>query len=157
VCGFASPTKNAVLLCRNYSGKNRKDVTEGEMTSRRSPCPFREYVKRNLVKHMLSSKRPCISMPKIWRRCREVGVTGAARLRLGKSPHAGRTSGLRGTILRRVRYRTIYRPCSPSHHTGIPRQTRMEKPVCLDEVTGLITAVALVPPSRSLLDWSQFR
>jgi putative nucleotidyltransferase with HDIG domain len=45
--------------------------------------------------------------------------------------------------------------CILSHaeHTGVPRLSRMEK--CLyacDELTGLITAVALVRPSRSLLD-----
>lgn len=45
--------------------------------------------------------------------------------------------------------------CILSHaeHTGVPRQSRME--MCLyacDELTGLITAVALVRPSRSVLD-----
>ena len=45
--------------------------------------------------------------------------------------------------------------CILSHadHTGVPRRSRMEK--CLyacDELTGLITAVALVRPSRSLSD-----
>jgi len=45
--------------------------------------------------------------------------------------------------------------CILSHaeHTGVPRLSRMEK--CLyacDELTGLITAVALVRPSRSVLD-----
>ncbi len=45
--------------------------------------------------------------------------------------------------------------CVLSHaeHTGVPRRSPMEK--CLyacDELTGLITAVALVRPSRSLLD-----
>jgi predicted hydrolase (HD superfamily) len=42
---------------------------------------------------------------------------------------------------------------SHADHSGVPRQTRMEKALyACDEVTGLITAVALVRPSRSLLD-----
>jgi putative nucleotidyltransferase with HDIG domain len=45
--------------------------------------------------------------------------------------------------------------CVLSHaeHTGVPRTTPMEKALCAcDEITGLITAVALVRPSRSLHD-----
>ena len=45
--------------------------------------------------------------------------------------------------------------CILSHaeHTGIPRQSLMEKALyACDEITGLITAVALVRPSRSLDD-----
>lgn len=42
---------------------------------------------------------------------------------------------------------------SHADHTGIPRLTTMEKALfACDEVTGLITAVALVRPSRSLYD-----
>jgi putative nucleotidyltransferase with HDIG domain len=42
---------------------------------------------------------------------------------------------------------------SHADHTGITRQSRMEKALyACDEITGLITAVALVRPSRSLLD-----
>jgi len=42
---------------------------------------------------------------------------------------------------------------SHAPHTGIPRETLMEKALfACDEVTGLITAVALVRPSRALYD-----
>ncbi len=42
---------------------------------------------------------------------------------------------------------------SHADHTGVPRQSRMEQALfACDEITGLITAVALVRPSRSLMD-----
>ena len=42
---------------------------------------------------------------------------------------------------------------SHAPHTGIPRETLMEKALfACDEITGLITAVALVRPSRALYD-----
>jgi len=44
---------------------------------------------------------------------------------------------------------------SHADHTGVPRQSRLEKALyACDEITGLITAVALVRPSRSLYDLS---
>lgn len=42
---------------------------------------------------------------------------------------------------------------SHADHTGVPRVTRMQKALyACDEITGLVTAVALVRPSRSLYD-----
>ena len=42
---------------------------------------------------------------------------------------------------------------SHANHTGIPRETSMQKALfACDEVTGLITACALVRPSKSLED-----
>lgn len=47
----------------------------------------------------------------------------------------------------------IHAVLSHANHTGIPRETLMEKVLfACDEVTGLITAVALVRPSRALYD-----
>jgi putative nucleotidyltransferase with HDIG domain len=45
--------------------------------------------------------------------------------------------------------------CILSHadHTGVPRETSMERAlIACDEITGLVTAVALVRPSRSIHD-----
>ncbi len=48
---------------------------------------------------------------------------------------------------------TIRAILSHAEHTGIKRESRMEKALyACDEITGLITAVALVRPSRSILD-----
>lgn len=42
---------------------------------------------------------------------------------------------------------------SHADHTGVPRETPMQKALyACDEITGLVTAVALVRPSRSLYD-----
>ncbi len=42
---------------------------------------------------------------------------------------------------------------SHGNHTGVPRESRMEKALfAVDELTGFITAVALVRPTRSLGD-----
>jgi putative nucleotidyltransferase with HDIG domain len=47
----------------------------------------------------------------------------------------------------------IHAVLAHADHTGIPRVTLLEKGLyACDEVTGLITAVALVRPSRSLMD-----
>ncbi len=47
----------------------------------------------------------------------------------------------------------IHAIMSHADHTGIPRITLLERALfACDEITGLITAVALVRPSRSLMD-----
>ena len=49
----------------------------------------------------------------------------------------------------------IHAVLSHADHTGVPRQSLMEKALAAcDEITGLVTAVALVRPSRSLYDLS---
>jgi len=68
---------------------------------------------------------------------------------LAEHPQAGapilRERGVPETIVRAI--------LSHADHTGVPRQTPMEKALyACDEITGLITAVALVRPSRSLSD-----
>ena len=48
--------------------------------------------------------------------------------------------------------------CILSHaeHTGLPRESNMQRALfACDEITGLLTAVALVRPSKSILDVKQ--
>lgn len=68
---------------------------------------------------------------------------------LDKHPQAGapilRENGVPEEIVQAI--------LSHADHTGVPRQTLMQKALyACDEITGLITAVALVRPSRSLDD-----
>ena len=118
----------------------------------------REYVKNeNLVKHMLSVEAAMRFYAEKFGE--DAGQWGLAGLlhdfdweihpTLEEHPQAGepilRQRGVPEDIIRAV--------LSHADHTGIPRQTRMEKALfACDEVTGLVTAVALVRPSRSLLD-----
>ncbi len=68
---------------------------------------------------------------------------------LEQHPQAGeailRQRGVDEEIIRAIQ--------SHADHTGVPRHSRMEKALfACDEISGLITAVALVRPSRSLYD-----
>ena len=117
-----------------------------------------EYVKNeNLVKHMLAVEAAMRFYAEKYSEDTEKWcVTGLLHdfdweihPTLAEHPQAGepilRERGVPEDIIRAV--------MSHADHTGIPRQTRMEKALfACDEVTGLITAVALVRPSRSLLD-----
>jgi putative nucleotidyltransferase with HDIG domain len=118
----------------------------------------REYVKNeNLVKHMLSVEAAMrFYAEKFGEDAEKWSVAGLLHdfdweihPTLEEHPQAGepilRQRGVPDDIIRAV--------MSHADHTGVPRQTRMEKTLyACDEVTGLITAVALVRPSRSLLD-----
>ena len=118
----------------------------------------REYVKNeNLVRHML-----CVEAamrfyaekfgedPDLW------GVVGLLHdfdweihPTLDQHPQDGapilRQRGVDEAVIRAV--------LSHADHTGVSRQSQMEKTLfACDEVCGLVTAVALVRPSRSLYD-----
>jgi putative nucleotidyltransferase with HDIG domain len=117
-----------------------------------------EFVKNeNLVKHMLAVEAAmCFYAEKYSEEVEKWAVTGLLHdfdweihPTMEGHPMAGepilRERGVPEDIIRAV--------LSHADHSGVPRQTRMEKALyACDEVTGLITAVALVRPSRSLLD-----
>lgn len=117
-----------------------------------------EYVRNdNLVKHMLSVEAAMVFYAeKFGEDVEKWAVTGLLHdfdweihPTLEEHPAAGepilRARGVPEEIIRAV--------LSHADHTGVPRQTRMEKALfACDEITGLITAVAYVRPSRSLLD-----
>ncbi len=118
----------------------------------------REYVKNeNLVRHMLAVEAAMrFYAQKLGADPDEWGLAGLlhdfdweVHPTLEEHPTAGapilRERGVPETIVRAI--------LSHADHTGIPRQTTMEKALfACDEITGLITAVALVRPSRSLHD-----
>lgn len=118
----------------------------------------REYVNNeNLVRHMLAVEAAMRFYAAKFDQDQEMwGVTGLLHdfdweihPTLERHPQQGalilQARGVPDEIIRAI--------LSHADHTGVPRQTTMEK--CLyacDEITGLITAVALVRPSHSLDD-----
>lgn len=118
----------------------------------------REFVKNeNLVRHMLAVEAAMrFYAEKFGEDVETWGVTGLLHdydweihPTLDEHPQAGvdllRQRGVPELIIRAI--------LSHADHTGVPRQTRMEKALyACDEITGLITAVALVRPSHSLAD-----
>ena len=118
----------------------------------------REYVKNeSLVRHMLAVEAAMRFYaekfgedPELW------GVVGLLHdfdweihPNMETHPQAGepilRQRGVPDEVIRAV--------MAHADHSGVKRETRMEKALyACDEVTGLITAVALVRPSRSLMD-----
>lgn len=118
----------------------------------------REYVKNeNLVHHMLAVEAAMRFYAEMLDEDVETwGITGLLHdfdweihPTLEEHPQAGvpilRQRGVPEPIIQAI--------LSHADHTGVPRRTPMEKALfACDEVTGLITAVALVRPSRSLYD-----
>ena len=117
-----------------------------------------EYVKNeNLVRHMLAVESAMrFYAVKLGENAEEWGNVGLLHdfdweihPTLEEHPQAGapilRARGVPEEIVRAV--------LSHADHTGVPRQSPMEKALyACDEITGLVTAVALVRPSRSLYD-----
>lgn len=118
----------------------------------------REYVKnQNLINHMLSVEAAMrYYAERLGEDVELWGVTGLLHdfdweihPTLDEHPTAGapilRERGVPEVIVRAI--------LSHADHTGVPRESLMEKALFAnDEITGLITAVALVRPSRSLYD-----
>jgi len=118
----------------------------------------REYVKNeNLVRHMLAVEAAMRFYAEKYGEEVEIwGITGLLHdfdweihPTLEQHPQDG------ASILRERGVDEVIVCAILSHadHTGVPRLSRMEKALlACDEITGLITAVALVRPSRSLHD-----
>jgi putative nucleotidyltransferase with HDIG domain len=116
------------------------------------------YVKNpGLINHMLCVEAAMRAYAKKWGEDEETwGIAGLLHdfdweihPTLEQHPQAG------APILRshHVPEDIVQAVLSHADHTGVPRQSRMEKTLsACDEITGLITAVALVRPSRSLYD-----
>jgi putative nucleotidyltransferase with HDIG domain len=118
----------------------------------------REYIENeNLVRHMLSVEAAMrFYAEKLGQDVETWGMTGLLHdfdweihPTLEEHPQAGepilRERGVPEVIIRAI--------LSHADHTGIPRESQMEKALyACDEITGLITAVALVRPSHSLYD-----
>lgn len=112
---------------------------------------------QNLVRHMLAVEAAMRFYAQKYDEDEELwGVTGLLHdfdweihPTLEEHPQAGEPI-LRERNVPDVVIRAIL---SHADHTGVPRESQMEKALfACDEITGLITAVALVRPSRSLMD-----
>jgi putative nucleotidyltransferase with HDIG domain len=118
----------------------------------------RDYVKNeNLVRHMLAVEAAMRFYAGRFDQDEETwGMTGLlhdfdweVHPTLDQHPQEGasilRARGVPEEIVRAI--------LSHADHTGVPRRSQMEKALfACDEITGLVTAVALVRPSRSLDD-----
>lgn len=117
-----------------------------------------EFVKNeNLVRHMLAVESAMrFYAEKLGEDVEKWGITGLLHdfdWEIHPSMDAHPQKGAAILIERGVPAEIIRAVQSHADHTGVPRISRMEKALyACDEITGLITAVALVRPSRSLHD-----
>ena len=128
------------------------------MTRDQAYAIVQEHVKNeNLIRHMLSVEAAMRFYAEKYGEDVEMwGMSGLLHdfdweihPTLEQHPQDGipilRERGVPGEIVRAIQ--------SHADHTGVPRQTLMEKALyACDEITGLIVAVALVRPSKSLHD-----
>ena len=128
------------------------------MTRSEALAIVREFIKNeNLVRHMLAVEAAMrFYAAKYGEDVETWGQTGLLHdfdweihPTLEEHPQAGasilKARGVSDEIIQAI--------LSHADHTGVPRISRMEKALsACDEITGLITAVALVRPSRSLYD-----
>lgn len=128
------------------------------MTREEALALVREFVKNEgLVRHMLSVEAAmCFYAEKFGEDVEQWGLLGLLHdfdweihPTLEEHPQAGapilRERGVSEEIIQDI--------LSHADHLGLPRDTIRRKAIAAcDEVTGLITAVALVRPSRSLYD-----
>lgn len=117
-----------------------------------------EFIKNpNLMNHMYAVEAAMRFYALKWNEDEELwGVTGLLHdfdweihPTLEEHPQAGvpilRSRGVPEEIIQAI--------LSHADHTGVPRVTNMQKALfACDEITGLVTAVAYVRPSRSLYD-----
>jgi putative nucleotidyltransferase with HDIG domain len=118
----------------------------------------REYVKNeNLVRHMLAVEAAMRYYAELYGEDVEkwglVGLLHDFDWEIHPTLEGHPQDGAPILEARGVPQEIIQAVLSHADHTGVPRLSRMEKALyACDEITGLVTAVALVRPSRSLHD-----
>ena len=118
----------------------------------------RRYIKNeNLVRHMLAVEAAMRFYAELLGEDVEMwGITGLLHdfdweihPTLEEHPQAGEPMLIEHGVPEKI----IRAILSHADHTGVPRTSQMEKALyACDEITGLITAVVLVRPSKSILD-----
>jgi putative nucleotidyltransferase with HDIG domain len=118
----------------------------------------REYIKNeNLIRHMLAVEAAMRFYAKRFGEDEElwgnVGLLHDFDWEIHPDLERHPTAGAPILRERNVPEEIVHAVLSHADHTGIARENRMEKALfACDELTGLIVAVALVRPSRSLAD-----